>query len=85
MIGAAACGHGYDGKNEGEGGEEAVLGIRDILVRIRIPGSIPLTNDPDPRFRIQLRIRLLSSVTLRMQKINFFHIFSYNLPKGTLC
>jgi hypothetical protein len=28
----------------------SVLGIRDILVRIRIPGSVPLTNgsDPDP-------------------------------------
>jgi hypothetical protein len=40
-----------------------VLGIRDILVRIRILGSVPLSN----RNRI-LRIRLLSSVTLRMHK-----------------
>jgi hypothetical protein len=24
---------------------ETVLGIRDILVRIRIPGSVPLTNE----------------------------------------
>ncbi len=46
MIGAAACGHGYDGRNDGGGGEgeEAVLEIRDILVRIRIPGSEPMTN-----------------------------------------
>jgi hypothetical protein len=53
-----------------------VLGIRDILVRIRICGSGPLTNG----FRIQLRIRLLSSVNLRIQKIIFFIFFSYNLP-----
>jgi hypothetical protein len=43
---------------------EAVLGIRDILVRIRICGSVPLTNGS----RNQLRIRLLSSLTPRMQK-----------------
>jgi hypothetical protein len=31
---------------------ETVLGTRDILVRIRfwIPGSVPLTKDPDPYF-----------------------------------
>jgi hypothetical protein len=29
-------------------------------------------------------IRLLSSVTLRMQKKYFFIFFSYNLPTGTL-
>ncbi len=47
--------------------------------------------DRDPRIRtsdewirIQLRIRLLSSVTLSMQKIYYFDIFSYNLPTGTL-
>ncbi len=34
------------------------------------------------RIRIQLRIQLLSSVTLRMQF--FSHIFSYNLTTGTL-
>jgi hypothetical protein len=34
----------------------AGLGIRDILVRIRIRGSVP-------RIRIQFRIRLPSSVT----------------------
>jgi hypothetical protein len=35
--------------------------------------------DPDP-----VRIRVLSSVTLRMpQKIIFFEFFSYNLPTGT--
>jgi hypothetical protein len=27
---------------------EAVLRIRDILVRIRTRGSVPLTNGPDP-------------------------------------
>jgi hypothetical protein len=26
----------------------SVLRIRDILLRIRINGSVPLTNDPDP-------------------------------------
>ncbi len=41
----------------------SVLGIRDILVRIRI--------------RTQLCIRLLSSVTLRMQKKFFSHFFSF--------
>ncbi len=46
-----------------------VLGIRDILMQIRILGSVPLPN------RIQLRIR---------ETIIFFHIiFSYNLPAGT--
>ncbi len=53
---------------------ESVLGIRDIFVPIQI--------------RIQLRIRLLSSVTFRMQKkiFFFFIFFSYNLPvpAGTL-
>ncbi len=45
---------------------KAVLGIRDILVRIRIRTS-------GYRIRIQLRIRLLSSVTLGMKKkIIFF-------------
>jgi hypothetical protein len=27
---------------------QPVLGIRDFLVRIRIPGSVPLTNGSDP-------------------------------------
>ncbi len=44
---------------EGEGGKEAVLGIRDILVRILIHGPYLWLMDPDPRIRIQLRIRLL--------------------------
>ncbi len=37
-------------KIKGGGGvsTSAVLGIRDILVRIRIRGSVPLTMDPDP-------------------------------------
>jgi hypothetical protein len=34
--------------NIGPGTDQAVLGIRDILVRIRIPGSGPLTNGLDP-------------------------------------
>jgi hypothetical protein len=45
----------------------AVLEILDILVRIRIRGSVPLTK--------WIQILLLSSVTLRMQKL----IFSYFL------
>ncbi len=51
----------------------AVLEIGDILLRIRIR-----TSDE------WIRIRLLSSVTLKMQKNFFFFIFSYNLPAGTL-
>ncbi len=47
----------------------AVLGIRNILVRIRIPGSVPLTNGSDS-----------SLVTLGCKK----NIFSCNLPTGTL-
>ncbi len=41
-----------------------VLGIRDILVQIRIRFRVQLRI----RLRIQLRIRLLSSLILRMQK-----------------
>jgi hypothetical protein len=55
-----------------------VLGIRDILVRIRASDKwirIWL------RIRNQLWIRLLSSVTLRIQKKKKI---SYNLPVGTL-
>ncbi len=44
----------------------AVLGIRDIQVRIRIRTS-------DYGIRI-LEIRILSSVTLRMEKYFFLHI-----------
>ncbi len=57
----------------------AVLGIRDILVRIRIAGS------PDPylwlmiRIRIQLRIRLLFS--LAKQKI-FSYFFLITCPQA---
>jgi hypothetical protein len=50
----------------------AVLGIRDILVRIRTSEwwiRIQI------RLRIQLRIRLFSSVTLRMPKKIFFIFF----------
>jgi hypothetical protein len=56
-----------------------VLGTRDILVRIRISDKWIRI-----RLRIQLGIRLLSSVTLRKQKNIFFIFFSYNLPAGTL-
>ncbi len=49
---------------------KAVLGIRDISVRIRIR-----TSDIWIRIGIQLRIWLLSSVTSK---------FSYKLPAGTL-
>jgi hypothetical protein len=53
-----------------------VLGIRDILVRIWIPGSVPLTNgDPDPT---PDPTPFFSD--LRMEKNNFFHIFSFNFP-----
>jgi hypothetical protein len=51
-----------------------VLGIRDILVWSRIPGSDKW-----------IWIQLLSSVTLEgCKKISFFVFFSYNLPAGTL-
>ncbi len=51
-----------------------VLGISDILMRIRIPGPVPL---------IQLRIRLLSSVTLRKErkKISFCIFFVLELSR----
>jgi hypothetical protein len=49
---------------------KAVLGICDIP-QIRTSGK-------------WIRIRLLSSVTLKMQKNIFFLIFSYNLPVTTL-
>jgi hypothetical protein len=61
-----------------------VLGILDILVRIRIPESVPVTNGSGSGHRIQLRIRLLSSLILRIQKkIICFTFFSHNLPTGT--
>jgi hypothetical protein len=41
--------------------------------------------DPDLRIRtFDKWIRLLSSMTLRIQKKFFFIFFSYNLPAGTL-
>jgi hypothetical protein len=56
-----------------------ILGIRDILVRIRIR-----TSDLWIRIRLRLRIRLLFSLFIRMQnKIFFFIFFSYNLHTGT--
>ncbi len=48
---------------------KAVLGIRDIVVQIRIRIC---TSD----FWIQLRIRLLSSVILKMQK-KYFYIYFF--------
>ncbi len=56
---------------------KAVLAIRDILVRIRT--SDYRNRASNYRIRIQLRIRLLSSVTLGMQKK-----ISHNLAAGTL-
>ncbi len=49
----------------------SVLGIRDILVRIRIPGSVTLTNGSGSG---SSWIRLLSSWILRTKKI-FFKFF----------
>ncbi len=51
------------------------------LVQIRIPRSVPLTNGSG--IRIQLRIRLLSSLILKMPKKKFIFFSSYNLPTGT--
>jgi hypothetical protein len=49
-------------------------------------GSMTFWSNPDPLMRIQHRIRLLSSVTLRMPKKVFFsYFFSYNSLTGTLC
>jgi hypothetical protein len=64
---------------------EAVLGIRDILVRIRIPGSGPLmdpepapdqTPDPTPFFSD------FTDATFFSYFLKIF--FSYNLLTGTL-
>jgi hypothetical protein len=57
----------------------AVLGIRDILVRIRIPGSVPLTNESGSD-------SFLFGDFKDAKKNISFHIFSYNLvlPTGTL-
>jgi hypothetical protein len=46
------------------------LGSVTFCVRIRIRGSVP-----HPWIRIQLRIRLLYSVTLRMQKKFYSYFF----------
>jgi hypothetical protein len=53
---------------------QTVLGIRDILVLIPIPGSVPLTDGSG------------SDSDFKDAKKNIFvlHIFSYNLPAGTL-
>ncbi len=55
-----------------------MLGIRDILVRIRIPGSVPLdpdpTSDPTPLF----------SDFKDAKKFFFSSYFSYNIPTSTL-
>jgi hypothetical protein len=47
----------------------AVLGIRDILVRIRIRGSVPLTNGSGSNSGSYFFLQ----VTLRMQKNNFLY------------
>ncbi len=64
----------------------AVLEIRDILLFSADPDPDPWIRTSDKwiriRFRIQLRIRLLSSLSLRMQKNNYI-FFSHNLPTGT--
>ncbi len=57
--------------------KKPVLGIRNILVRIRIPGSVPLTNRSGSNSGSD------SSLILRMQKNISFYFFSYNLPTGT--
>ncbi len=51
---------------------QAVLGIRDILVRIQISGSIPLTNGSDSF------LQWLEGY----KKIFSFHIFSHNYPQA---
>ncbi len=59
-------------------GSKAVFQIRDILVRIRISGSVPLTNGSGygAYQRIRLRILLFSSVTFKTpRKNNFFSFF----------
>jgi hypothetical protein len=57
-----------------QGSEKAVLGIRDILVRIRISRFVPLTNGS----RSGSRIRLLSLVTLRRKKkYSYFFLITY--------
>jgi hypothetical protein len=63
-----------DNTLSGAGTFISVLGICDILVRIRIPGSVSLTPDPTPFF----------NDFKDAKKMCFFHIFSYNLPTGTL-
>jgi hypothetical protein len=56
----------------------AVLGIRDILVRILIRGSVPLTNGSGSDSKSR------SNSFLQMQKKIIFSFFSYNLSAGTL-
>jgi hypothetical protein len=55
----------------------AVLGIRDILVRIRFR-----TSEKSIRIPIPFLIWPLSSLILKMQK-KFVRFFSYTLPTGT--
>ncbi len=66
-----------------------LTGIRILQTSVGVPRHFGA--DPDPRICtsdkwiwIQLRIRLLSSVTLRMQEKKFFSIFFYTSPAGTL-
>ncbi len=53
----------------------AVLGIRDILVRIRIPGTVPLTNGSGRPKNIRiLRIRIPNTGCKVYGFISFFYI-----------
>ncbi len=56
--------------------KDQVLGIRDILVRIRIRGSAHLTKGSGSDFFLQW--------LLGCKKLIFFLIYYYNLPAGTL-
>jgi hypothetical protein len=59
-----------------------VLGIPDILVRIRIPGSVPLTMDPDPDLDSTPDPTPFFSDCKGCKKNNFFMFFCDNLPTG---
>jgi hypothetical protein len=63
-------------------GYKSVLGIRDILVQIRIPDPVPLTKmDPDPD---PTPDPTPFFIDFKDAKNNFFkRIFSFNLPTGT--
>jgi hypothetical protein len=60
-----------------------VLGIRDILVLIRIPGSVPLTNGSRSGSGSNSGSDSFLS-DFEDAKVFFLHIFSYNLSAGTI-